>query len=92
MDKKEMAELIDIDGLSSDIEVVTYLNSEDNKRQYVVYSKEEIQEQTGNQVIYIARIIPDENSFKLEEITDDIEWIDVQRLLKKIANAQSQVG
>lgn len=92
MEKKEMAELIDIDGLSSDIEVVTYLNSEDNKRQYVVYSKEEIQEQTGNQVIYIARIIPDENSFKLEEITDDIEWIDVQRLLKKIANAQSQVG
>ena len=32
MDKKEMAELIDIDGLSSEIEVVTYLNSEDNKR------------------------------------------------------------
>ena len=92
MDKKEMAELIDIDGLSSEIEVVTYLNSEDNKRQYVVYSKDEIQEQTGNQVIYIAKVIPEETSFKLEEITDDIEWMDVQRLLKKIANAQSQVG
>lgn len=89
MDKREMAELIDIDGLSSDIEVVTYLNSEDNKRQYVVYTKEEIQEETGNQVIYIAKIIPDGNVFKLEEITDDLEWIDVQHLLKAIANAQS---
>ena len=38
MDNKEMAELIDIDGLSSDVEIVTYLNSEDNKRQYVVYT------------------------------------------------------
>ena len=85
MDNKEMAELIDIDGLSSDVEIVTYLNSEDNKRQYVVYTKEEIQEQTGNQVIYIAKIIPEGNVFRLEEITDDLEWIDVQHLLKAIA-------
>ncbi|MCI6107320.1 MAG: DUF1292 domain-containing protein [bacterium] len=88
MDNKEMAELIDIDGLSSDVEIVTYLNSEDNKRQYVVYTKEEIQEQTGNQVIYIAKIIPEGNVLRLEEITDDLEWIDVQHLLKAIANAQ----
>lgn len=88
MDNKEMAELIDIDGLSSDVEIVTYLNSEDNKRQYVVYTKQEIQEQTGNQVIYIAKIIPDGNVLRLEEITDDLEWIDVQHLLKAIANAQ----
>lgn len=88
MDNKETAELIDIDGLSSDVEIVTYLNSEDNKRQYVVYTKEEIQEQTGNQVIYIAKIIPEGNVLRLEEITDDLEWIDVQHLLKAIANAQ----
>lgn len=88
MDNREMAELIDIDGLSSDVEIVTYLNSEDNKRQYVVYTKEEIQEQTGNQVIYIAKIIPEGNVLRLEEITDDLEWIDVQHLLKAIANAQ----
>ena len=88
MDNKEMAELIDIDGLSSDVEIVTYLNSEDNKRQYVVYTKEEIQEQTGIQVIYIAKIIPEGNVLRLEEITDDLEWIDVQHLLKAIANAQ----
>lgn len=90
MDKKEMAELIDIDGLSSEIEVVTYLNSEDNKRQYVVYTKGEVQEQTGNQVIYIAKIIKENDIIKLEEITDDLEWIDVQHLLKQIANEKPQ--
>ena len=88
MDNKEIAELIDIDGLSTEIEVVTYLNSEDDKRQYVVYTKGEIQEQTGNQVIYIARIVKGEENLTLVEITEDAEWVDVQHLLKKIANAQ----
>ena len=88
MNNKEMAELIDIDGLSTEIEVVTYLNSEDDKRQYVVYTKGEIQEQTGNQVIYIARIVKDCEKLNLAEITEDAEWIDVQHLLKQIANAQ----
>ena len=81
-----MAELIDVDGLSSEIEVVTYLNSDDDKRQYVVYTKGEVQEQTGNQVIYIARMLKENEMIKLEEITDDLEWIDVQHLLKKIPN------
>ena len=88
MDNKEIAELIDIDGLSTEVEVVTYLNSEDDKRQYVVYTKGEIQEQTGNQVIYIARIVKDGEKLNLEEITEDAEWVDVQHLLKQIANAQ----
>lgn len=92
MDKREMAELIDIDGLSSEIEVVTYLNSEDDKRQYVVYTKGEVQEETGNQVIYIAKILPDGKNFRLEEITDDVEWIDVQHLLKAIANTQPKAS
>lgn len=85
-----MAELIDVDGLSSEIEVVTYLNSDDDKRQYVVYTKGEVQEQTGNQVIYIARMLKENDMIKLEEITDDLEWIDVQHLLKKIANEKPQ--
>lgn len=88
MDKKEIAELIDIDGLSTEIEVVTYLNSEDDKRQYVVYTKGETQAQTGNQVIYIARIVKEEEQLTLVEITEDAEWVDVQHLLKEIANAQ----
>ena len=88
MDKKEIAELIDIDGLSTEIEVVTYLNSEDDKRQYVVYTKGETQSQTANQVIYIARIVKEEEQLTLVEITEDAEWVDVQHLLKEIANAQ----
>ena len=46
------------------------------------------QAQTGNQVIYIARIVKEEEQLTLVEITEDAEWVDVQHLLKQIANAQ----
>ena len=90
--KNEIVELIDIDGLSSDVELITYLNSEEDKRQYNVYTKGEVQEETSNQVIYIAKIIKEGEQFKLEEITDDMEWLDVQHLLKKIANESEVVA
>lgn len=86
MNNQEMVEIIDVDGLKTEVEVVTYLNSTDDKRQYLVYTKGEVQEETGNQVIYIDKIIKDESKYKLEPITDDVEWVDVQQLLKKIAN------
>lgn len=87
MEEKEMIDIIDIDGLSTEVELVTYLNSEDNKRQYVVYTKGEVTGDSKDQVIYISKFINDSGELKLEEITDDAEWIDVQHLLKKIANA-----
>ena len=88
MDNKEIAELIDIDGLSTEIEVVTYLNSEDDKRQYVVYTKGENLYANQEAIENIARIVKDGEILKLEEITEDTEWVDVQHLLKQIANAQ----
>ncbi len=92
MENKEMVEIIDVDGLKKEVEVVTYLNSEDNKRQYLVYTKGEVVEETQNQVIYIARIVKEETGYTLVEITEDTEWMDVQHLLKKIANVQSVTG
>ena len=41
-----------------------------------------------DRVIYISKLLRQEDRFILDEITDDAEWNDVQRLLKKIANAE----
>lgn len=86
MEEKKMIEIIDSDGIKSEVELVTFLNSDDDTRQYVVYTKGEVKGNTSDQVIYISRFINDEGILKLEEIEDDSEWIDVQHLLKKIAN------
>ena len=86
--EKEMIEIINADGTAEKVEVVTYLMSEDGLRQYLVYTKGEVQGTEGDQVIYISKVVSDDGALKLEEIVDDSEWSSVQHLLKKIANAE----
>jgi uncharacterized protein YrzB (UPF0473 family) len=76
--KKEMVDVIDVDGLYSQVELVTYLNSVDNKRQYMVYTKNEVQGNDGDVIIYISKLTNVDGVLHLSEIEDDTEWVDVQ--------------
>lgn len=87
MDGKEFVELVDSLGNKTEVEVVTYLTSVDRLKNYVVYTKGELRGEANNRVIYVSRIYKDGQNFRVEEITSDDEWSDVQRLLKQIANA-----
>lgn len=84
MDRK--VKIIKNDGSSLKVNLVTYLVSNDHFREYLVYSKGEKHGGTDN-IIYISKIVKKDNGLFLEEIFDDNEWMDVQHLLKKIANA-----
>lgn len=75
------------DGTSLEVELVTYLFSDDGQTNYVVYSKGELNGAENDEVIYISRIKNDGDKLVLEEIVDDGEWANVQILLKRIANA-----
>lgn len=83
-----MIEIQKNDGTIENVNLVTYLISEDNANQYIVYSKNEVQDTTNDHVIYISRIVNQDGTLKLEDIVDDTEWVNVQYLLKKIANAE----
>ena len=85
MDSEKIT-IVELDGTETEVEVVTYLNSKDNMNQYMVYTKGENQP-NGDVIIYISKIREDEDKMILEEIVDDDEWKEVQKLLKEIANA-----
>jgi uncharacterized protein YrzB (UPF0473 family) len=87
MDTKEMIYIQNSDGSKEEVELVTYLISDDNTKSYLVYSKGEKTGVEEDEVIYISRVVYDGAIIKLQEIEDDTEWSEVQRLLKKIANA-----
>ncbi len=87
MDTKEMIRIQNSDGTTIDVELITYLISEDNMKTYVVYSKGEVTGVESDEVIYISKVVSEGDVLKLKEIEDDAEWADVQKLLKKIANA-----
>ena len=76
------------DGSKEEVELLTYLISDDNMKTYLVYSKGETTGVESDEVIYISKVIYNEGDvLQLSEIVDDAEWSEVQRLLKKIANA-----
>ena len=74
------------DGVKTEVELVTYLINDNNKKTYLVYSKGEKTGAEDDEIIYVSRIVREDNIIYIDEITDDNEWIEVQNLLKKIAN------
>lgn len=86
MEEKEMVIIENSDGSTMEVELVTYLMSDDRINTYLVYSKGEKNGAEEDEVIYISKIIQEGEVLKLAEITDDNEWLEVQKLLKKIAN------
>lgn len=91
--EKEMIGIINPQGGTEEVELITYLISDDKLKQYAVYTKGEVRGDNNEQVIYISRLFKGEdNSFKLEEIVENEEWLEVQRLLKKIANANMSIS
>ena len=76
----------DSDGVKTEVELVTDLINDSNKKTYLVYSKGEKTGAEDDEIIYVSRIVREDNIIYIDEITDDNEWIEVQNLLKKIAN------
>lgn len=86
MDKK-MITIENSDGTKLDVELITYLISEDQQNKYIVYSKGEMSGTAGDEIIYISKVAREGDAIIVSEIVDDVEWTNVQGLLKKIANA-----
>lgn len=85
--EKKMVTIEQSDGSTIEVELVTYLMSDDQQSNYIVYSKGEKNGSEGDEIIYISKIKNNGEALLIEEISDDSEWADVQMLLKKIANA-----
>ena len=84
----EKIKLVDLDGNESEVELITYLISDNNMSNYIVYSKGETQGAEQDRIIYISKVSKEEDKLKISEIIDDEEWSSVQQLLKNIANAK----
>ena len=87
MDNKEMVVIQKNDGTTMNVELVTYLVSEDGLRRYLVYSKGEKTGVEADEVIYIAKMFPEGETIKIDTVSEDNDWAEVQKVLKKIANA-----
>jgi len=87
MEDTNMIEIITPEGILESVNLITYLLADDGVRQYVVYSKNESIGDSDDRIIYISKLYNKDNVLYISEIVDDVEWNEVQKLLRRIANA-----
>ncbi len=87
MEDKKMITIKNPDNTTIDVELITYLISDDKQNKYIVYSKGEKIGAADDEIIYVSKLMQNNGVLTISEIVDDNEWLSVQNLLKRIANA-----
>lgn len=83
-DKKEIMVTTLPDGSKEEVEVLLAFKFNDNNKEYVVYTKNEVDE-NGNVTIYISNVSRDGNTATLLTVSDDNEWTRIKNVLRELS-------
>lgn len=89
MDKKIMSIALP-DGSVDEVEVIVSFEFHDTKKEYVVYTKNEMDE-NGNITIYVAALKrKDDDQIVLGNIETDEEWTRIKEVLRELAKNDAE--
>lgn len=86
-DKKNIMVTTLPDGKNEEVEVLLAFKFNDNNHEYVIYTKNEIDE-SGNVTIYISSVIRNGNDVNLTTVSDDNEWTRIKNVLRELSKAE----
>lgn len=84
MEERKMITINKMDGTTEDVEVIIVFQFNDTKKEYMVYTKNEIDE-SGNVTIYVSEVIRDGEEIKLGGVSSDDEWLKIKEVLRELA-------
>lgn len=84
MEERKMITINKMDGTAEDVEVIIVFQFNDTKKEYMVYTKNEIDE-SGNVTIYVSEVIRDGEEIKLGGVSSDEEWLKIKEVLRELA-------
>ncbi len=83
MEEKRILTITKTDGSKEQVEEVISFEFNDTKKRYVVYTKNE-KDENGNVTIYVTRIVSDENGNRFLGVEDDDEWNRIKAALRAL--------
>ncbi|HIT10044.1 MAG TPA: DUF1292 domain-containing protein [Candidatus Onthousia faecigallinarum] len=81
---KMMMSIVQEDGSIDEVEVVIAFEFKDTKREYVVYTKNE-RDENGNITVYVSRVDRSGGTPQLYGVDDEQEWSRVKDVLREIS-------
>ncbi len=82
--KKQMLSIVQEDGSIDEVEVVIAFEFKDTKKEYVVYTKNE-KDENGNVTVYVSYVDRSGATPQLFSIDDEEEWNRVKDVLRQLA-------
>lgn len=86
MDNKKMMSIVLDDGTIDEVEVLLTFELVDLKKQYIVYTKNEVDE-NGNVTIYISTVSGSGDNVRLTNIETEEEWTRIKEVLRELSKA-----
>lgn len=81
---RKMMSIVSEDGSIEEVEVILAFQFKDNKKEYVVYTRNETDE-NGNVTVYVSNVTRDDDSPKLLGVDSDEEWSRIKDVLRELA-------
>ena len=85
--EKKMMSIVVEDGSIEEVEVIVAFEFKDTKKEYVIYTKNEVDE-NGNVTIYISNVVKDGNNVSLSTVSDDGEWTRIKNVLRELSKSE----
>ena len=83
MEEKRILTITKTDGSKEQVEEVISFELDDTKKRYVVYTKNE-KDENGNVTIYVTRIVSDKNGNRFLGVENDDEWNRIKAALRAL--------
>ena len=75
------------DGTKEEVEVLLAFKFNDNNKEYVIYTKNEIDD-NGNVTIYISNVTRNADNVTLSTVADDNEWTRIKNVLRELSKSE----
>lgn len=83
MNEKRILTIVKPDGSKEEVEEVISFEFDDTKKQYLVYTKNEVDE-IGNMTIYVTEVKKDNEGYKFLGVSSDEEWNRIKAVLRTL--------
>lgn len=82
--EKKIMSIVSEDGTKEDVEVIIAFEFKDTKKEYVVYTKNE-KDENGNVTVYVSNVDRSSGEAKLLGVESENEWNRIKDVLRELS-------
>lgn len=87
--EKRMMSIVSDDGSTEEVEVILAFEFKDNKKEYVIYTKNE-KDENGNVTVYVSNVDRESGEPRLMGVEDEAEWARIKDVLRELSKDDYQ--